>query len=130
MKILSWNIRRSGSSIKKRAIKKVICKINPDLVVLQVKREMIDRVFVASIWRSRFKEWVVLPAVGLSGGILLVWDVRTLKIKEALVGDFSVSVLVEDEVRGDWWFSRVYGPSNRQNRKEFWDELFGLNEIC
>ena len=131
MKILSWNIRGSGSSIKRRAIKKVICKINPDLVVLQeVKRETIDRAFVASIWRSRFKEWVFLPAVGRAGGILVLWDVRTLKIKEALMGDFSVSVLVEDEFKGDWWFSGVYGPNKRQKRKEFWDELSGLKEIC
>ena len=27
-----------------------------------------------------------------------MWDVRTVKIKEALVGQFSVSVLVGDEV--------------------------------
>ena len=53
MKILSWNIRGSGSLIKRKAIKKVICKINPDLVVLQeVKRDLIDLAFVASIWRS------------------------------------------------------------------------------
>ena len=131
MKILSWNIRGSGSLMKKIAIKKVICKINPDLVVLQeVKRELIDRTFVASIWRSRFKEWVVLPSIDRSGGILVMWDVRTVTIKETLVGDFSVSVLVGDETRGDWWFSGVYGPTKRRKRKDFWDELSGLNEIC
>ena len=131
MKILSWNIKGSGSPIKKKAIKKVICKIEPDLVVLQeVKREVIDRAFVASIWRSRFKEWVVLPALGRSGGILVMWDVRTVTIKEALVGEFSVSVLVGDETRGDWWFSGIYGPTKRRIRKEFWDELSGLKEIC
>ena len=54
MKILTWNIRGSGSSYKRRAIKKSICKLNPDLVVLQeIKREFIDRAFVGSIWRSR-----------------------------------------------------------------------------
>ena len=55
--------------VKGEPLKKTICKINPDLVVLQeVKREEIDRAFVASIWRSRFKEWVVLPSIGRSGG--------------------------------------------------------------
>ena len=89
MKILSWNIRGSGSSTKRRAIKKVICKVNPDLVVLQeVKRESIDRSFVAGIWRSSFKEWVLLPSIGRLGGILIIWDVRSLKVNESLVGDF------------------------------------------
>ena len=89
MKILTWNIRGSGSPCKRRAIKKTICKINPDLVVLQeVKREVIDRAFVAIIWRSRFQEWIVLPSIRRSGGILIVWDARCVKIKEAVVGDF------------------------------------------
>ena len=69
-------------------------------------------------------------SIGRSGGILIVWDVRNLKVKESLVGDFSVSVLVEDESQGDWWFTGVYGPSKRRFRKNFWDELAGLKEIC
>ena len=57
MKIFSWNIRGSSSPSKRRAIKEAIYKANPDLVVLQeTKREEINRRFVGSIWRSRFKE--------------------------------------------------------------------------
>ena len=59
-----------------------------------------------------------------------MWDVRIVKIKEALVGEFSVSVLVGDESRGDWWFSGFYGPTKRKFRMEFWDELSSLKEIC
>ena len=80
MKILTWNIRGCGSC-NRRTIKKVICKNNSDLVVLrEVKKELIDRAFVASIWRLRFKEWVVLPSIGRSGYILIIWDVRSVKI--------------------------------------------------
>ena len=46
------------------------------------------------------------------------------------MGDFSVFVLIEDDVRGDWWFTGVYGPTNRRLRKAFWDKLSGLKEIC
>ena len=131
MKILTWNIRGSGSTTKRRAIKKTICQINSDLVVPQeVKWEEIERAFVASIWRSRFKEWVVLPSIGRSGGILIVWDVRCVKIKESVVGDFSVSVLVEDVIKGDWWFTGVYGLTKTRLRSDFWDELAGFKELC
>ena len=78
----------------------------------------------------RFKEWVVLLAIGRSGGILVIWDVRSLKIKESLVGDFSISILVGDETRGDWCFTGVYGSSNRRLRKDFWDELAEIKVIC
>ena len=72
----------------------------------------------------------MLSAIGWSGGILVIWDVRSLKIKETLIGDFSVSVLVEEDSRGDWWFSGVYGPTKRKFRNDFWDELSGLKELC
>ena len=86
--------------------------------------------FVASIWRSRFKEWTLLPVVGRSGGILVIWDVRSVKVKECLMGDFSISILTEDLVKGDWWFSGIYGPCKRTNGRCFWDEIAGLWVLC
>ena len=98
MKILTWNVRGCGSYNTRRSIKQVISKEDPELVVLQeVKKEIVDRRFVGSIWRSRFKEWILLPSVGTSGGILLVWDSRRLKVTENLIGDFSVSICVQIE---------------------------------
>ena len=70
--------------IAKGELLKKSCKNNPDLVVLlEVKRESIDRAFVASIWRSRFKEQVVLLSIRRSWGILIIWDVQSVKIKES-----------------------------------------------
>ncbi|PON73919.1 Endonuclease/exonuclease/phosphatase [Parasponia andersonii] len=53
-----------------------------------------------------------------------------MKVKDSLLGDFLVSILIEDEVGGDWWFCGVYGPPRRENRKNLWDELVGLRELC
>ena len=47
-----------------------------------------------------------------------------------MVGDFSVSILVEDVIKGDWWFTGVYGPTKRSFRLDFWDEIAGLKELC
>ena len=106
----------------RRSIKEVISKEDPDMVVFQeVKKEIVDRRFVGSIWRSRFKEWILLPLVGSSGGILLVWDSRRLKVTENLIGDFSVSIRVKMENLEDWWFSGIYGPPSAYSRGEFWD---------
>ena len=58
-------------------MKEAICKANPDIVVLQeIKKEEVNRSLVKSIWRSRFKELLVFPAIGSAGGILIMWDVR------------------------------------------------------
>ena len=89
MKIMTWNVRGSGSYRKRRSIKEVICKEDPDLVVLQeIKKENVDIRFVGSVWRSRFKEWLLLPSIGRSGGILLMWDTRKIKVIDNLIGVF------------------------------------------
>ena len=42
---------------KRRSIKRLLCKVNPDMVVLQeVKREAANRHLIGSLWKSRFKE--------------------------------------------------------------------------
>lgn len=131
MKILSWNIRGGGSAGKRRAIKEVICRENPDLVVLQeVKKINIDRNFVGSIWCSRFKDWLLLPYVGRSGGIVIMWDARNVKVIGSLIGDFSVSVHIENFDGKQWWFTGVYGPNKSNRRTQFWDELAGLFTVC
>ena len=81
----------------------MICKVDPDMVVLQeVKKESVDRRFVGSIWRSRFNEWTLLPSVGRLGGILLVWDCRRVKVIENLIGNFSMSICVKMENFEEW----------------------------
>ena len=104
MKILTWNIRGSGSSDKRRIVKRLLCRVNPDLVVLQeVKREVADRQLIGSLWKSRFKEWLLLPSVGRAGGILIIWDVRSVRVIDSLVGEFSVSIRIEDEQEKCWF---------------------------
>ena len=130
MKIISWNIRGSGSQTKRRGVRFLICKENPDLVVFQeVRRRTVDRSFIGSVWSSRFKEWILLPSLGSGGGILVVWDTRRVKVVDNIVGDFSVSIeIVQDN--SSWWFSGVYGPCRVEGRRDFWDELAGLGALC
>lgn len=65
MKIISWNARGLSSCNKRGAIKEILSKENPDLVVIQeTKREYIDRKLVSRLWGSRFKDWSVWHRVG------------------------------------------------------------------
>lgn len=84
----------------------------------ETKRFKIDRRFVGSIWSSRFKEWVTLPANGASGGIVIVWDVRRVSVLDSMLGDFTVSIEI---AYGDdsWWFTGAYGPCRPHGRKRF-----------
>ena len=48
----------------------------------------------------------------------------------SLLGEFSVSILVNNEGSSSWWLSGVYGPSKASFRDRFWDELAGLSYLC
>ncbi|XP_073021415.1 uncharacterized protein [Primulina eburnea] len=131
MKVVSWNIGGSGSATRRGLIRAVLAKEKPELIVLQeIKREVVDRRFIASLWKSRFVEWVTLPAVGRSGGILVMWDPMVISVKDNMIGEFSVSIQIQKDAHYDWWFTAVYGPCQPRLRTNFWDELAGLSVIC
>ncbi|XP_073066025.1 uncharacterized protein [Primulina eburnea] len=131
MKICSWNIRGGGSTRKREIVRSTIRKENPDIaVVLEIKKSAVDRRFVASLWKSRFVDWVCLPAEGRSGGILVLWDPRLVRVSDNLIGNFSASIKIQWNDDIFWWFTAIYGPCNSRNRELLWDELAGLNSIC
>ncbi|XP_075475211.1 uncharacterized protein LOC142505954 [Primulina tabacum] len=128
MKICSWNIREGGSARRKELVRTVIRKENPDIVVvLETKNIAVDRRFVASLWKSRFVDWV---AEVRSGGILVMWDPRVVLVSVNLIGNFSVCIEIRWKDETNWWFTSVYGPCNPRDRDLFWDELAGLCSIC
>lgn len=130
MKIMSWNVRGSGSRLKRGSIKEVVFKEDRNILVLQeLKREEVKRRFISSIWKSRFKEWVFLPSMGRSRGILVVWDVRRVNVVESLIGDFSVSIHVRRDGE-DWWFTGIYDPTKSLAMGSFWYEIVGLWVVC
>ncbi|XP_075473994.1 uncharacterized protein LOC142505056 [Primulina tabacum] len=121
----------SGSATRRGLIRAVIAKEKPDLIILQeTKKEVVDRRLISILWKSRFVEWVTLPAVGRLGGILIMWDPRVIMVKDNLIGDFSVSIHIQKDAQHDWWFTAVYGPCQPSLRNNFWDELAGLRVIC
>ncbi|KAL6288610.1 hypothetical protein ACE6H2_006120 [Prunus campanulata] len=131
MKIVSWNIRGLGSRSKRLLIKEQLRRLKPDIVILvETKKETINKKLVASVWGSRFKEWVFSPSTGRSGGIVLMWNTHLVSVTDSLVGEFSVSIKITLNHCLDWWLSGIYGPCKQRERKRFWEELADLFGYC
>ena len=88
------------------------------MVLQEIKRNEVDRRFISSLRSSRYKVCILLHSAGRSGGILLIWDVRRVYVKENMVGDFTVSVKIDD-CSGDWWFTGLYSPCKASVRGTF-----------
>lgn len=73
MKILSWNVRGLGRKSKRRMIKNMLISCGADIVILQeTKKVEIERTLVNSIWGFHHKDWVSIPAIGSSGGLVII----------------------------------------------------------
>ena len=58
--------------------------------------------------------------MGTVGGVLIVWDKRSLELVNKVVGLFSVSCKFRSLEDGCFWaFTEVYGPLLREGRYSF-----------
>jgi len=52
--------------------------------------EVVTRSIAISLWGRRPVEWIHLPLLGRSGGIIILWDPQILELVDSCIGSFSV----------------------------------------
>jgi endonuclease/exonuclease/phosphatase family metal-dependent hydrolase len=73
-KLLIWNVRGLNASVRQDSIKELVDSSQVDVVCLQeTKMQNISRRNILSMLGADFPEYVYLPSVGASGGILIAW---------------------------------------------------------
>ena len=125
IRILSWNVR-GVHNVEKRGIIKAFLKLQKvNLICLRgTKLKGIFRGLIRSLGVGRFVDWVASNAVGVGGGILILWNSRVLQLLEVEEHQFSFSCKFqncEDDFR--WVFTGVYDPTLGENMAYFWEEL-------
>ncbi|GJS45517.1 RNA-directed DNA polymerase, eukaryota [Tanacetum coccineum] len=97
IEIISINVRGIGESDKKGWIKSIIMIEQPDVIGMQeTKSGSVDDYWINDWWGGKDYGYAQLPAIGNSGGIILVWDLRVFICKEAVGNERFVAV------RGSW----------------------------
>lgn len=73
-KILSWNIRGLEQEEKIIAIRNSIRRNNATIYAIQeTKKELVDEALIRSLWGSNACNFIHLPSIGASGGIIIMW---------------------------------------------------------
>lgn len=75
-KILFWNVRGLNSKARQDSVRTLVDSEQKqiDIICLQeTKMQVVDRGIILSILGGNFSEYVVLPSIGASGGILIAW---------------------------------------------------------
>ena len=92
VKIISWNVRVLNDRDKRLRVRNMIKSWGADIICLQeTKMEFISKREIRSLWGCQHVDWLYLGSIGASGGVLVMWDRRTVEKIDGAVGRFSVS---------------------------------------
>lgn len=82
IEIIFWNLRRANDAGKRKLIKPFLKTQRTDNFHIQETKWKTPNLGVTrSLASSRFMDWVTSCAKGASGGILVMWDKRTLQLE-------------------------------------------------
>ena len=82
MKILCWNVRGLGSSVKKGIVKKLVIEKQIQMLMLyETKPEKVEYNIIQSLWADENFEWVSIASKGRSGGLITMWDKSSFKLE-------------------------------------------------
>lgn len=123
MKVLSYNIRGVGSTVKRKEIQSLIQKYNFDFCCVQeTKDEDLSVETCREIWGFGNFGWAKRDSIGRSGGILSIWNSEKFKVTSSW--DMPGAVVVV----GFWGIDRikccvinVYAPSGLADKLDLWD---------
>ena len=83
--------------MKRLVVKSSIKKFKADTVLLQeTKIDSMEDRFVRDLWSGKCKKWISPDANGSSGGILMLWNSRSVEIKNWWADSFSLSAVLRD----------------------------------
>ncbi|GMI72221.1 hypothetical protein HRI_000891400 [Hibiscus trionum] len=125
MKVLSWNIRGLGTSSKCRAVQRIVRQHQVEMVFLQeTKLELITEQIVKKVWHSDNFVFVFAPAVGRSGGLLVVWEATRFQLEKTEVQQQYIA-LWGRWVMDDWkcGMMNIYAPCSIDGQRELWENI-------
>ena len=119
--ILCWNIRGINASSKWDAVQQKIEEIACAGICLQeTKRESFDSAFIWNFAPRRFDKFSFFPSVGLSGGLLVLWNSSIFLGNVVVAKPYTITIdFTTCHDRSNWRLTSVYGTCHEPLRSEF-----------
>jgi exonuclease III len=123
MNVVSLNMRGWGGSAKRRRVSAMLQQGKFDVCFLQeTKKSSIEEFAIHNLWGHKDVKWVVKDPVGLSGGMLILWNSNCCSMTNSFTGDGFLGITVEWE--GEViHFINIYSPCSLAGKKKLWAEL-------
>jgi hypothetical protein len=126
MKIMSLNLRGWGNSAKRRRLSLLIKKGEFDICLFQeTKRASFSDSMLHSLWGHNDIMWVAKESIGLSGGMLSVWNKDIFSFKYSFTGVGFLGICV-DWRGGLLYIVNIYSPCSSRGKRKLWSDLIDL----
>lgn len=123
--VLIWNARGLNSRARRSAVRDIVEQHRISIVCLQeTKLEQVSVPMNIDIAGIDF-DYVFLPAIGVSGGVLVAWRHDLWTASPASIRRFSISLCFSpvDGAAMPWWLTNVYSPTRDDEKDAFLQEL-------
>lgn len=124
--VFNWNVRGLNSIARRQVVKDLVLDNKSTIVCLQeTKLASIDtNIIRETLGLSFTQNFASLPAQQTRGGALLAVHEDFYKLRDVIVGEFTVSARLEATTTvADWWLTVVYGPQGDSDKLRFLQEL-------
>jgi exonuclease III len=102
-----------------------------DVICLrETKMEDISRFIVIQMLGRDFSNYLVVPSVDASGGILIAWHNRLSYLENFRIDSHSVSVQFSQAGGTAWWLTYVYSPQGTNAKISFLQKLRTVRQNC
>ncbi|GAU48536.1 hypothetical protein TSUD_282880 [Trifolium subterraneum] len=119
---------RWGSCAKRRRLSKLLASGTFDLCLLQeTKRDNFDDLMIQKLWGHKDVEWVAKESIGLSGGLLIMWNAGLFNLKFSFTGDNFLGLCVECK-EGILFIINIYSPCSLSGKRKLWSDLLEFKQ--
>lgn len=125
--IFCWNVWGLNGRARRDVVRSFIELHSASVVCLQETKltNVCDSVVIETLGNDF--DYVCVPSVGASGGLLLAWQCSAWSATHSQVGAFSVSVSLTPTAGGtSWSVTTVYGPQGNDDKVLFLAEVAGI----
>jgi exonuclease III len=114
------------------SLRNLVSSMNIDVVCIQESKMSVcsRRVILTMLGIDFDNNFICLPAVGASGGIVLAWRSRIGATLMSRIDSCSASVQFSSPTWEPWWLTCVYGPQGNDAKIAFMKEIRDIRAQC
>jgi endonuclease/exonuclease/phosphatase family metal-dependent hydrolase len=118
---MDWNIRGVNSIERCDDLANKISQSNPSIICLQeTKNESFDSTCIRKFCLRRMNQFAYQPSIGLSGGIITIWNGSLFSGTIISQTRFQITVKLQCNISQDiFYVTNVYAPCDTEGRTEF-----------